>query len=106
MWMGEIGGVSVHPTHMLKNVLGFAPRAILQATDAGETGQPGQMAICMAHLVSALSSWCPCLPPGPLPVWGAESSDCWWHQSPLPQWPGPLLAPVLGTGAPGSISTA
>lgn len=59
---------------MLKNVLGFAPWAILQTTDAGETGQPGPKAICMAHLGSALSSWCPCLPPGPLPVWDAESS--------------------------------
>lgn len=99
----EIGGVSASPTRVLKNVLGFAPgpssRPQTLASQASRGGWPYAWLI-----LSALSSWCPCLPPGPLPVWGAESSDCWWHQSPLPRWPGPLLAPVLGAGAPGSVS--
>lgn len=72
-------------------------------------------------LVPALPSWHLCLPLGPLPVWDAGSSGCWWPQSPvaMPWWPthswllcwalGPLGAspgvwvPCLGGSSRGPI---
>lgn len=107
---------------MLKNVLGFMPWAVLQTTDAEEPGQPGQMATSMAHLVSALSSWCLCLPPlgpslsrmlspqaasGLAPVAWATPSSCAKHggclehlhgQGDMSRWA--LKRPCLSQAAP------